>query len=116
MWAVLMSKILATGETTPRKIVSGPELTAKDMVTAVKKLAADWKYDVVSIGYPAPVIHGRPLHDPFNLGPGWMGFDFAKAFGKPVKMINDAAMQALGQLRERAACCSWASAPDWARP
>ena len=89
-------KILATGETTPRKIVSGPELTARDMVAAVKKLAADWKYDAVSIGYPAPVIHGRPLHEPFNLGPGWVSFDFAKAFGKPVKMINDAAMQALG--------------------
>lgn len=89
-------KILATGESTPRKIVSGPELKPKDMVAAVKKLAADWKYDVVSIGYPAPVIHGRPLHDPFNLGPGWVGFDFPGAFGKPVKMINDAAMQALG--------------------
>ena len=89
-------KILATGETTPRKIVSGPELKAKDMVVAVKKLAADWKYDAVSIGYPGPVIHGRPLHEPFNLGPGWMGFDYAKGFGKPVKMINDAAMQALG--------------------
>ncbi len=89
-------KILATGEDTPRKLVSGPELTARDMVAAVKKLTADWKYDVVSIGYPAPVIHGRPLHEPFNLGPGWVGFDFARAFGKPVKMINDAAMQALG--------------------
>jgi len=89
-------KILATGEDTPRKIISGPELTAKDMVAAVKKLAADWNYDFVSIGYPAPVIHGRPLHDPFNLGPGWVGFNFARAFGKPLKMINDAAMQALG--------------------
>ena len=89
-------KILATGQSTPRKIVSGPELKASDMVAAVKTLAADWKYDVVSIGYPAPVIHGRPLHDPFNLGPGWVGFNFARAFGKPIKMINDAAMQALG--------------------
>ncbi len=89
-------KILVTGETTPRKIVSGPTLTAKEMVAAVKKLAGDWKYDVVSIGYPGPVVHGRPFHDPYNLGPGWVGFDFAKEFGKPVKIINDAAMQALG--------------------
>ena len=89
-------KILVTGETTPRKFVSGPKLTAKDMVAGVKKLADGWNYDAVSIGYPAPVIHGRPVHDPFNLGPGWVGFNFAKAFGKPVRMINDAAMQALG--------------------
>jgi polyphosphate glucokinase len=89
-------KILASGEKTPRKFSSGSELTPEEMVTEVKKLAADWKYDVVAMGYPGPVVHGRPLHDPYNLGPGWVGFDFAKAFGKPVKILNDAAMQALG--------------------
>lgn len=94
-------KILVTGETVPRKFVSGPKLTAKDMVAGVKKLADGWNYDVVSIGYPAPVIHGRPLHNPFNLGSGWMAFDYAKAFGKPVKMINDAAMQALGSYENK---------------
>ncbi len=89
-------KILASGETTPRKIVSGPKMTAKQMVTAVKKLAADWKYDVVAMGFPGPVVHNRPVHEPFNLGPGWVAFPFAREFGKPVKIINDAAMQAVG--------------------
>jgi polyphosphate glucokinase len=89
-------KILASGETTPRKIVSGPKLTAKEMVAAVKKLAAGWKYDVVAMGYPGPVVHNRPVHDPHNLGPGWVGVKFAREFGKPVKIINDAAMQAVG--------------------
>jgi len=89
-------KVLVSGETTPRKSPSGPEMTAKEMVADVKQLAADWAYDVVSIGYPGPVVHGRPFHDPYNLGPGWVAFDFAGEFGKPVKIINDAAMQALG--------------------
>jgi polyphosphate glucokinase len=66
------------------------------MVTAFKQLAADWTYEAVSIGYPGPVVDDRPLHDPRNLGPGWVGFDFRQAFGCPVKLINDAAMQALG--------------------
>ena len=66
------------------------------MVRGVKKLAADWSYDAVSSGYPGPVLHGRILHEPHNLGPGWVGFDFKRAFGCPVKVINDAAMQALG--------------------
>jgi polyphosphate glucokinase len=92
-------KVLASGQTEPRKAPSGPGMTPAEMVAAAKKMAADWKYDVVSIGYPGPVVHGRPVHDPFNLGPGWVGFDFAKAFGKPVKLINDAAMQALGGYR-----------------
>jgi len=95
-------KVLASGQTTPLKIPSGPKLTAKQMVTTVKKLAGDWQYDVISVGYPGPVIHGRPVHDPFNLGPGWMGFDFAAEFGKPVKVINDAAMQALGAYQDGA--------------
>jgi polyphosphate glucokinase len=89
-------KILASGETAPRKIVSGPKMTAKEMVAAVKKLAADWKYDVVAMGFPGPVVHNRPMHEPYNLGSGWVGFPFAREFGKPVKIINDAAMQAVG--------------------
>jgi polyphosphate glucokinase len=92
-------KILATGEKTPLKFVSGPKMTAKQMVRGVKKLAAGWNYDAVSIGYPGPVLHGRILHEPHNLGPGWVGFDFKQAFGCPVKVINDAAMQALGSYK-----------------
>jgi polyphosphate glucokinase len=92
-------KILATGEKVPRKIPSGPKMTARQMVAAVKNAAADWSYDVVSIGYPGPVIHDRPLSEPANLGKGWVKFDFRRAFGKPFKMINDAAMQALGSYR-----------------
>lgn len=89
-------KILATGQDQPRKFPSGPKLTPKEMVAAVKKLAQGWKYDAVSIGYPGVVIHGRPVSEPRNLGKGWVGFDYRAAFGKPVKIINDAAMQALG--------------------
>lgn len=92
-------KILATGEKTPLKFVSGPKMTAKQMVREVKKLAAGWNYDAVSIGYPGPVLHGRILHEPHNLGPGWVGFDFKQALGCPVKVINDAAMQALGSYK-----------------
>jgi polyphosphate glucokinase len=92
-------KILATGQKVPRKIPSGPKMTARQMVAAVKNAAADWSYDVVSIGYPGPVIHDRPLSEPANLGKGWVRFDFGRAFGKPFKMINDAAMQALGSYR-----------------
>jgi polyphosphate glucokinase len=89
-------KILATGQNEKREFESGPNMTAQQMATGVRKLAGDWSYDVVSIGYPGPVLHDRPVADPKNLGPGWMGFDFRKAFGRPVKVINDAAMQALG--------------------
>lgn len=92
-------KVLASGEETPRKVVSGPKMTPQQMVKAVKKMAEAWNYDAISIGYPGPVVHGRPFHDPYNLGPGWIAFDYAKAFGKPVKIINDAAMQALGGYR-----------------
>ncbi len=92
-------KVLATGKKEPRQVESGPSMTAEEMVTAVKQLVASWKYDVVSIGYPGPVIHDRPLHEPANLGDGWVGFDFRKAFGCPVKLINDAAMQALGSYK-----------------
>jgi len=78
------------------KINSGPTLTPAQMVAAVKKAAAGWKYDAVAIGYPGPVLHGRPVTEPHNLSIGWVGFDFRKALGKPVKLVNDAAMQALG--------------------
>jgi len=89
-------KILATGQKQRREIISGPEMTARQMVSGVKKLARGWAYDAVSIGFPGPVLHNNPVAEPHNLGPGWMGFDFASAFGLPVKVINDAAMQALG--------------------
>src|SRR5208337_4779234 len=89
-------KILATGQDAPRKTPSGPTLTAKRMVSEVKKLAGDWKYDAVTIGYPGLVMYGRPISEPHNLAPGWVGFDYRAAFGCPVKVINDAAMQALG--------------------
>ena len=92
-------KMLASGHRTFRKFDSGPRMTPKQMVNGVLANTADWAYDRVAIGYPGPVVHGKPLHDPFNLGPGWVGFNFAKALGKPVRMVNDAAMQALGSYR-----------------
>ena len=92
-------KILATGKKQHRQVGSGPTMTAAQMVTAVKQLAAGWKYDRVSIGYPGPVILNRPLHEPANMGDGWVGFDFRSAFDCPVKLINDAAMQALGSYK-----------------
>jgi polyphosphate glucokinase len=79
-----------------RKIPSGPSLSGQHMVNAVRQATADWSYDAVTIGYPGPVIRGRIALEPFNLGKGWLGFDFSQALGKPVKLINDAAMQALG--------------------
>ncbi len=79
-----------------RALVSGRELTAAEMVVQVLALTRDWRYDVVSIGYPGPVVHGRPIAEPHNLGPGWIGFDFPAAFGRPVKVVNDALMQAVG--------------------
>ena len=92
-------KVLATGQREERKFPSGPAMTPKQMVAGVKSITRDWHYDVVSIGYPGSVIHGKPFHDPANLGPGWVGFDFQRAFKKPLKMVNDAAMQALGSYR-----------------
>ena len=92
-------KILASGENEKREIDSGPTLTARLMVSSVKKLADGWKYDVVSIGYPGLVVHDRPMAEPHNLGKGWMGFNFTAAFKLPTKVINDAAMQALGSYR-----------------
>lgn len=93
-------KILATGQEKPRKFSSGPTMTAEQMVAMVKELADDWPYDVVSIGYPGFVVRGRPVTEPHNLALGWVGFDFQTAFGCPVKVINDAAMQALGSYKE----------------
>src|SRR5207344_2916052 len=79
-----------------RRFPSGPELTPSDMVKGVVDLTGDWGYDTVSVGVPAPVRDGRVVSEPVNLGPGWVGFDFEAAFGKPTKVLNDAAMQALG--------------------
>lgn len=89
-------KALATGHKKPVKIPSGPKMTAAKMVAAVRAAAVTWKYNVVSIGYPGPVVHGRPIIEPYHLGCGWVGFDFKTAFARPVKIVNDAAMQALG--------------------
>ena len=92
-------KVRVTGQREERKIDSGPTMTAARMVREVESLVEDWTYDVISIGYPGTVIHGRPVHEPHNLGGGWVSFNFAKALGRPVKMINDAAMQALGSYK-----------------
>ncbi len=89
-------KVLATGHKTPVEILTGPKMTPRKMVADLRKAIAGWDYAVASIGYPGPVVHGKPFADPHNLGPGWVGFDFKKALGCPVKIINDAAMQALG--------------------
>src|SRR5215469_9303 len=92
-------KILATGEKLRRRFESGKQLTPQKMVSRVKDLAKDWDYDAVSIGYPGVVTDGQPALAPRNLGVGWVGFDYAAAFGSPVKILNDAAMQALGSYR-----------------
>jgi polyphosphate glucokinase len=92
-------KILATGQTEPRKFPSGPTLTPRQIVAGVKKLAEDWTYEAISIGYPGMVVRNRPLAEPHNLGRGWVGFDFEAAFKCPVKVVNDAAMQALGSYK-----------------
>jgi hypothetical protein len=89
-------KILATGETVPRKVPSGKRLTPTRLVAAVHELAAGWTYEAISIGYPGVVGARGPRSEPGNLGPGWVGFNFAAAFDRPVRIINDAAMQALG--------------------
>jgi len=92
-------KVLATGQTEERKFDSGPKMTAAQMVTGVKSLTGGWKFDAITIGYPGPVMRDRAVAEPHNLAPGWVGFDFEKAFGRPVKLINDAAMQALGSYK-----------------
>jgi len=94
-------KLLATGQKEARKYPSGPTMTPRKMVQLVKKAVADWKYDCISLGYPGPIINGHPLREPHNLGRGWVGFNFQKAFGCPVKILNDAAMQAIGSYKGR---------------
>jgi polyphosphate glucokinase len=89
-------KFLANGETEPRKVPSGPDMSPAQMVDAVTKAARDWKYTAVSLGYPGLVSVSGPVAEPGNLGQGWVGFDFAAAFGCPVRIVNDATMQALG--------------------
>jgi len=92
-------KMLATGQKEPRKYPSGPTMTPRKMVHVVKRSVRDWKFDRVSLGFPGPIINQCPLREPHNLGGGWMGFNFRKALGCPVKIINDAAMQALGSYK-----------------
>ncbi|MFB9262522.1 ROK family protein [Bradyrhizobium erythrophlei] len=89
-------KVMTDKEHTKRQFESGPDLSAKAMVRKIKALTKDWSYDVISIGYPGPVVHNRPLKEPHNLGHGWAGFDFQKAFGRPTKVVNDALLQAIG--------------------
>jgi polyphosphate glucokinase len=92
-------KALATGQDAHRAFDSGPALTPKRMVAELRKLVADWKYDVISVGYPGMVLRDRPVSEPWNLGKGWVGFNFEAAFKRPVKVVNDAAMQALGSYK-----------------
>jgi predicted NBD/HSP70 family sugar kinase len=92
-------KLLATGHKEPVRVPSGPELTPRKMVNAVRKATRGWNYNAVSIGYPGPVLHGHPVSEPHHLAKGWIGFDFRKAFHRPVRIINDAAMQALGSYK-----------------
>lgn len=94
-------KLLATGRRVPVKVPSGPTLTAARMVEEVLEATEGWSYDAVSIGYPGPVANNRPKVEPVNLGDGWVRFNYQRAFGVPVKMINDAAMQALGSYAGR---------------
>jgi predicted NBD/HSP70 family sugar kinase len=92
-------KAIATGRKTPIKIPSGPDVTPRVMVRRLLAAVKGWEFDAVSIGYPGAVVHGKPVSDPHNLGKGWVGFNFKKAFGRPVKIVNDAAMQALGSYK-----------------
>jgi len=89
-------KVLASGEAERRRVPSGPTMTAAEMVSAALGAAAGWRWDVVAVGVPAPVHGSRVVSEPVNLGPGWVGFDFEQAFGAPTRVVNDAAMQALG--------------------
>jgi predicted NBD/HSP70 family sugar kinase len=89
-------KLLVSSEKEPRRFASGPRLTARQMVDGVLEAAEGWSWNVVSVGIPTPIIGGKVIAEPVNLGDGWVGFDFEAAFGKPTKLINDAAMQALG--------------------
>lgn len=93
-------KTLLSGEDTPRKFESGSKMTASEMVKGVKQLTKDWKYDAIAMGYPGPVLRNRPVLEPHNMGNGWVGFHYERAFGCPIKILNDAAMQALGSYRK----------------
>jgi predicted NBD/HSP70 family sugar kinase len=93
-------KVLAAGQTERRRCPSGPTMTPQRMVAAVKEMVGDWEYDVISIGYPGPVHGNKPVAEPRNLGRGWTRFNFRAAFKRPVRIINDAAMQALGSHRK----------------
>jgi len=89
-------KVMTNRGRTRREFESGRHLSAKAMVRKVKHLTRDWTYDAISVGYPGPVVHNRPVAEPYNLGKGWAGFNFEKAFGRPTRVVNDALMQALG--------------------
>jgi polyphosphate glucokinase len=89
-------KLLTSAETEPRRFDSGPDLTAAELVEGVRTVGAGWSWDVVSVGIPTPIHGGRVIAEPVNLGDGWVGFDYESAFGKPTKVVNDAAMQAVG--------------------
>jgi polyphosphate glucokinase len=92
-------KVRAEGQAAAEKFVSGPTMTPQQMVDGVKRIASGWAFDVMAIGYPGPVLHGKPLAEPHNLAPGWVGFDLHAAFGCRLRLTNDAAMQALGGYR-----------------
>ncbi|MFZ3374660.1 MAG: ROK family protein [Chthoniobacterales bacterium] len=92
-------KVLVTGQNAHREFDSGPDLTPKRMINGVRKLVADWKYETISIGFPGPVLRNRPVSEPWNLGKGWAGFNFESAFKCPVRVVNDAAIQALGSYK-----------------
>jgi polyphosphate glucokinase len=92
-------KVLATGQNAHREFDSGPDLTPKRMINGVRKLVVDWNYETISIGFPGPILRNRPVSEPWNLGKGWAGFNFESAFKCPVKVVNDAAMQALGSYK-----------------
>jgi polyphosphate glucokinase len=108
-------KLLASGETERRRFESGPDLGPERMVASALEAAEGWSWEVASLGIPTPVLGGRPIAEPVNLGEGWVGFDYEGAFGKPTKIVNDAVMQAIGSY-EGGACCSWGSARGSARP
>ncbi len=93
-------KALATGHKERRRFPSGPEMTPKRMVSEIKAITKDWSYDAVSIGYPGRVLEGQIVSEPKNLAKGWVDFDFERAFKRPIRILNDAAMQALGSFKK----------------
>jgi polyphosphate glucokinase len=93
-------KLLATGQKVKREFASGPKMGPVDMARQVNEMVKDWDYDVISIGYPGPVVHSQPLREPHNLAAGWVRFDFKKALNREIKIVNDAAMQALGSYKK----------------